>query len=353
MSGLPPPDWYADPEDPAQYRYWDGSRWTDHRAPRHSSSEEPAGASGGGAGRHRRIGDLLSGTWRVMTQNLRAVLVIYAVVAVVYLAGEQAVRTGFDEMFGGTLTALIDELAALDPDDEEYQAALESRVDDVTDRIEGLGSSGLAAAVLLMALGAVAVVAVNIVEFAALGQVAVARLSNGPMGPSRALRAGLGRLLRIVGVGLMLLAMFMAALMAAGLVAGLLSLAPGALAAVLAVVMVLAVLVLAVGAVPLVLLALMTASVGPAEPSVRYARGLLRGAYWATFGRVLLITVLSAVATVPAMVAAELLGLFNDLLGRVALVGLGALPEVLAALAYFTLYRDLGGEHAEVAAPAD
>jgi len=343
MSELPPPDWYTDPEDPAQYRYWDGSEWTAHRAPR-----DPA-ASG-----HRSIRSLLAGSWRLFTANWRPFVVIYALVAVVYLAGEEAVRRGFDEVFGDTLTALIDELAAADPDadDEEFDALLESRWNDVTDRLESLDSSTLAAAMLLMALGAVVVIAINIVEFTALGQVTVARLGQGRMDASRALRAGLGRLLRVVGVGLMLMAMLLAMLMAASFLVGLLSLASGALAVTLAVAMLLAVLVLAVWAAPLALLALMTAAVGPAEPSVRYARHLLRGAYWPTFGRMVLITVLSVAATVPALVASEIFGLFNDFLGRVALVGLGLFPEVLAAIAYFTLYHDLGGEHAEVAEPA-
>jgi hypothetical protein len=26
------PGWYYDPDDEAIYRYWDGERWTDHRA---------------------------------------------------------------------------------------------------------------------------------------------------------------------------------------------------------------------------------------------------------------------------------------------------------------------------------
>ncbi|MXW88833.1 MAG: DUF2510 domain-containing protein, partial [Acidimicrobiaceae bacterium] len=34
VSDLPPADWYTDPEDESQYRYWDGSSWTEHRAPR-------------------------------------------------------------------------------------------------------------------------------------------------------------------------------------------------------------------------------------------------------------------------------------------------------------------------------
>ncbi|WP_230486940.1 DUF2510 domain-containing protein [Nocardioides anomalus] len=29
-----PAGWYADPQDPAQYRYWDGAAWTEHRSPR-------------------------------------------------------------------------------------------------------------------------------------------------------------------------------------------------------------------------------------------------------------------------------------------------------------------------------
>jgi hypothetical protein len=30
---MPPPNWYADPEMANTQRYWDGSQWTDHRAP--------------------------------------------------------------------------------------------------------------------------------------------------------------------------------------------------------------------------------------------------------------------------------------------------------------------------------
>ena len=33
MTASPPAGWYADPEDPSQQRYWDGSAWTDHRVP--------------------------------------------------------------------------------------------------------------------------------------------------------------------------------------------------------------------------------------------------------------------------------------------------------------------------------
>jgi Protein of unknown function (DUF2510) len=33
-----PAGWYADPHDPTQYRYWDGTQWTEHRSPRTATS---------------------------------------------------------------------------------------------------------------------------------------------------------------------------------------------------------------------------------------------------------------------------------------------------------------------------
>lgn len=35
---LPPAGWHPDPEDKNQWRYWDGSQWTEHRAPRGARS---------------------------------------------------------------------------------------------------------------------------------------------------------------------------------------------------------------------------------------------------------------------------------------------------------------------------
>ena len=29
-----PAGWFPDPDDASQYRYWDGATWTEHRAPR-------------------------------------------------------------------------------------------------------------------------------------------------------------------------------------------------------------------------------------------------------------------------------------------------------------------------------
>ncbi|MEM9204210.1 MAG: DUF2510 domain-containing protein [Actinomycetota bacterium] len=40
----PEPGWYDDPEQPGQFRYWDGETWTAHRAPK--AMPQPASGAG-------------------------------------------------------------------------------------------------------------------------------------------------------------------------------------------------------------------------------------------------------------------------------------------------------------------
>ena len=48
MSDLPPANWYPDPEVPGQQRYWDGTRWTEQRAPMGEQQHPVASAPAGG-----------------------------------------------------------------------------------------------------------------------------------------------------------------------------------------------------------------------------------------------------------------------------------------------------------------
>lgn len=35
-----PAGWFPDPQDPTQYRYWDGTAWTEHRSPRTTTTDQ-------------------------------------------------------------------------------------------------------------------------------------------------------------------------------------------------------------------------------------------------------------------------------------------------------------------------
>ena len=41
-----PAAWFPDPEDPTQYRYWDGTAWTEHRSPRKSPTGDQLSQAG-------------------------------------------------------------------------------------------------------------------------------------------------------------------------------------------------------------------------------------------------------------------------------------------------------------------
>lgn len=44
-SGAPVAAWYADPQDPSQLRWWDGTQWTAHTTPVPQATQQPAAAS--------------------------------------------------------------------------------------------------------------------------------------------------------------------------------------------------------------------------------------------------------------------------------------------------------------------
>ena len=57
----PAPDWYPDPDDPTQLRYWDGNIWTENRSPAvaeqpQAAAPPPAAGSGPAPPRRQRRG---------------------------------------------------------------------------------------------------------------------------------------------------------------------------------------------------------------------------------------------------------------------------------------------------------
>ena len=46
MTQTPPAGWFPDPQDATQYRYWDGTAWTEHRAPRTQTAADQLNRAG-------------------------------------------------------------------------------------------------------------------------------------------------------------------------------------------------------------------------------------------------------------------------------------------------------------------
>jgi hypothetical protein len=68
VTQTPPAGWFADPDDPSQLRYWDGTRWTDHRAPKPETTTDQLTRAGGELADGIARGFTAFGSW-VQTQT--------------------------------------------------------------------------------------------------------------------------------------------------------------------------------------------------------------------------------------------------------------------------------------------
>ncbi len=325
VSDLPPADWYADPEDESQYRYWDGSSWTEHRAPRHS--EQPDDAPGGLRGPSKLVADTFSLAGR-QWRGCAAVAVIYIVSQIAALV---LVIISANDILLGELGEIFDRVTepgfdGTDPEDEAYFESLDVDLAPV---------NFVPAVVGLLALW----VASNVMQ-AAITRIALGDVNDRVPSTSEALRQAMTRVPRLMGLDLIAIVVFVAA--AAAIVFA------GIGAPVLLLPLIPAFIVGFVYAVAVIPMAYAVASVGPRTWSLPYGARLVRGRFWATLGRLLLVfLVLFAVSlavglvfTVAGSSGGLALELASQLVQAVVSAGLAVVGIVAAAL----LYHDLGGE---------
>ena len=143
-----------------------------------------------------------------------------------------------------------------------------------------------------------------------------------------------------MGLDLQVLALFVAAL-AVIVVAG-------AAAPLLLILLIPALIAAVIFAVPVVSMAFAFASVGPAEPSLRYGLRLVRGRFWGVLGRMLLVLLVVVGASMLVGFVFALAGAADNLAVQVVSQGVqavvGAVVGVVLIVAFAVLYRDLGGE---------
>ena len=328
MSDLPPADWYTDPEDESKYRYWDGSAWTEHRAPRHTDpAEDPAADPGGMRGPSRLLANTFSLTGR-RWRSCAAVALLYIVSQV---AAAVLVIVSASDILMGELGAVWDRVSEpgvdlTEPEHEAYFRSLEFDLAPVNFVPALLG---------LLAFW----VASNVMQ-AAVTRIALGDLRDRPPTTSDALRQALRRVPRLIGLDLQIVAIFVLAVLAV-ILAGI-----GAPPLLLALIP--AFIVGSVYALVITPLAFAVASAGPRRWSLPYGARLVRGRFWATLGRLLLVfLVLLAVSLAVGLVftaAGNAAGPAFQLVSQLVQTVVGAGLAVAGLVAAAILYHDLGGE---------
>jgi hypothetical protein len=328
MSDLPPADWYADPEDESQYRYWDGSSWTEHRAPRIVDPDGgPVDAPAGLRGPSKLVADTLALAGR-RWRPCAAVALIYILSQV---AGIVLLIVSASDVLMGELGEIYDRISqpGFDPSEPEHEAYFQSLEVD-------LALINFVPALLgLLALW----MASNVLQ-AAVTRIALSDLHDRTVTTSDTLKQAMRRVPRLMGLDLVLVLIFLLAV-AAGIFAAI-----GA--PVLLIPLIPAVIAGVVYAMVVTPMAYAVASVGPRTWSLRYGARLVRGRFWATLGRMLLIflllfavsLVVGIVFTMAGASGAAALDLVSQLVQTVVGAGLAILGIVAAAI----LYDDLEGE---------
>jgi hypothetical protein len=327
VSDLPPPDWYTDPEDESRYRYWDGSTWTEHRAPRHS---QPDGETESGPGQLRRPGRLLADTFSMTRRRWRNCVAA----GLVYLAAQVAMVVllliAGDDILMGELGELWDRVTDpnFDPEAPEQTAYFESLEVDL---------SLVNFVPIVLGIGAVWV-ASNVLQ-AAVTRVALSDLRGRTLTASDALRQALRRVPRLMGLQLQVTAIFLIAV--AAVIVG------GVLAPVLLIPLIPTFIVAAVYFTVVMSLAYAYASVGPTTPSLAYGARLVRGRFWGTLGRVLLIFAVLTAITLAVGLVFTLAGssaLTFQLVSQLVQTVAGTAITVAGMIAVAIIYHDLEGE---------
>ena len=330
MSDLPPADWYTDPEDESQYRYWDGSTWTEHRAPRHDQAaveHEPESPQ------IRRPGQLLSDTFSLARRRWRSCVAA----GLIYVVGEAVMVVlliiGANDLLKGELGGIWDRVTdpAFDPESPEQTAYFESLEIDLA-----------FVNFVPIVLGLLAFwIASNIMQ-AAVSRVAISDLRDQPMGTSDALRLALRRIPRLIGLDVQvtliaLIAMLLLILAAIGAPLLLIPLIP-------------AFIVGLVYASVMVPLAYVVASVGPTTGSLAYGARLVRGRFWRTLGRMLVLLVVLTGVSLLVGLGIALAGSSTvtfEVVSQVVQALIGTVMAVVGLVAVAIIYHDLGGESTE------
>ena len=346
MSELPPADWYPDPEDPDQYRYWDGTAWSEHRAPRYAEDADAGGPGAGGlsaggpvpvqqAADHpvgsglRSPGALISESFSLLKRCW--ILCILSLVAsaassVVFIVGFYWTA---DRVLMGRFNEVLD--TVLNPDFDPESPVTEAF-------FRSLEWNWSAGSLLPLALALIVGVSILLIYTIAVTRFVDSDLRGRRVTIAEALSQSMGRLLRMIGLAVQIVvfavvAMFITFAVGASFPPALIILIPALLAA-------------PIVFWPVISIASVVVSVGPSEWSLQYSARLIKGRFWAVLGRLLLILVIAvAIGILASMPLTALTTASEELWWLSTLVStiISNISGLLITFVTVMVYHDLGG----------
>lgn len=196
-----PAGWYDDPEHPAQFRYWDGAQWTEHRSPK--TTRSPGGDTDG-------VWSVVSASFRLVGRGWRELVVLSLPLIAVTIAAGLLALASLDAIVEPGIGDILDRVGqpGFDPvNDADDEAFVES----IDLSVTAAPAAGIVlATVLFFAGGTVASVAFT-VFLAALRR-------DRTLSVSETYRIALVRLPRIIGILLLWTVVGLAVLMPAAVV---------------------------------------------------------------------------------------------------------------------------------------
>ncbi len=315
---LPPADWYDDPENPLQYRYWDGTEWTEHRSPK--APPPPPGARRDGS-----VWEIVGDLFAVVSSTWREAVVVSIPLALGTLVGAALLYFGIGEAINVDVQEFLDRVTApgfdwTEGDDKEY--------------IDSIDVTITSKAVVALTVGSIIWWVGASLSSLGLGRLFVANRNGLDLRADQALRGGARRIPRLLLFTLQVTAAAVGVALAVGVTgvvapALLLLTIPGALA-------------LTVWAIPYLMVAALAVGIAPrGQGAIAVARDAVRNRWGHVFVRLLVLILLSMALSLP-------LGIISSAVSAMSLWGYGvfsglvqAFQMVVSAAGYVIIYVGL------------
>lgn len=322
MSDIPA-GWYDNPEVPSQHRYWDGTAWTDHTAPK----APPSGSNG-----HQSVGQVVSDMfslvgrcWRQLVVLALPMLLLTAVgFGLLWFGADRAVNPGISEILDRVTEPGFD--STTNPADDAFLDSIDVDIDATA------AVAGVIGAAVLMIAGAV--------PFVMMAVQLASTQAGRPLSIGATISASMRRLPRIIGVSLL------------WWVVGLLVMVPITLLAVIEPITLLLLVPASIGIgiflFPYVMMASVKLLVGPREqPPARATIDFMRGRWGSIAVRILVMNLVLIAVNVATSAVTAPLSVASLAAGFIAGWLLGLVQNALNVAGLVVVYDWGGGEYDE------